>query len=146
MLNLTTSTIVLLPTVGNVPITLAPAGKDASATVSEGLVLRRETIDIGGARMDSATLQPPTPAQVAALNRLLDEQIAHDRAANGGDGLVLVERRLLRHVSPRLARQVAAPRSEPARAHYEQTVRTSMLIRPPGVDGVDLSTAPTEQG
>ncbi len=88
--------------------------------------------------MDSATLKTHTPASITAFNRILETQIAEDRAANGGDGLVLIRKDLLRYVQPKLARHVAAPQPDAGLNTEDQPrITTSTLIRPP---------EPTRQG
>ena len=131
MLNLTRTTLVLVPTGDNKSTKLAPAGKVASDCVHDGLILRGRRIDPGTGPMHTATLARPRRSQIEALNRLLENEIAKDGAATGRDGLVLIDRRLLQHVEPRLKAHVAAPHREHQRDRHEGAVWMSMLILPP---------------
>ena len=132
MQNLTASTIVLFPAAGATPIILPPSRAVTTKEMREGLILKGEMIDIGAGAMDSATLNTPAPARITAFNRMLETQIAEDRAINGGYGLVLIRKDLLRYVQPKLARHVAAPHPD-AGPNTEDPPRitTSILIRPP---------------
>ena len=132
MLNLTVTTVVLLPAGNADPITLPPEGPIATEHIHEGLILRGERIPIGNDRINTATLRYESNRMVRELNRFLEAQVQRDRDANGGSGIVLVDRRVLRHVEPRLAAHVAAPHPDPAfMGGIGQPVRASMLIRPP---------------
>ena len=132
MRNLTSSTIVLFPPGGAAPIILPPSRAVTTRQMREVLILKGETIDVGAGAMDSATLNTPAPARINAFNRVLETQIAEDRGANGGDGLVLIRKDLLRYVQPKLARHVAAPHPDagPNTEDHPRTT-TSILIRPP---------------
>ncbi|MYH31697.1 MAG: hypothetical protein F4137_23310, partial [Acidobacteria bacterium] len=109
MLNLTGSPIMLLTAESPSDIILYPTALTAAEHVRHGYVLSGEQIPTGASAMDAATLQPPNADQIVALNRFLQMEIERDRAENGGDGLVLVDREVLRHVDPRLAAHIAEP-------------------------------------
>ena len=132
MRNLTSSTIVLFPAGGAAPIILPPSRAVTTTQMREVLILKGETIDVGAGAMDSATLKTPGPATITAFNRFLETQIEEDRAASGGDGLVLIPKDLLRYVQPKLARHIAAPHPDAGPNTEDQPrITTSMLIRPP---------------
>lgn len=131
MLNLTASPIMLLTTEGPSDIILHPTVLTAAEHVRESYVLSGERIPTGASAMDAATLQPPTADQIVALNRFLQMEIERDRAENGGDGLVLVDRDVLHHVDPGLAAHVAAPHPDALLASEPGPGRVGMLIKPP---------------
>ncbi|MDE2906928.1 MAG: hypothetical protein OXQ28_12695 [Acidobacteriota bacterium] len=131
MLNLTGSPIMLLTAEGPSDIILYPTALTAAEHVRDGYVLSGERIPAGASAMDAATLQPPNADQIAALNRFLQTEIERDRAENGGNGMVLVDRDVLRHVDPRLAAHVAEPHPDALLRGTDGPIKVSMLIRPP---------------
>ena len=131
MLNLTSTTLVLTPVDGRDPTTLRRAGPVAADCIHDGLVLHGKRIDPGTGPMDAATPAAVTPAQIEHLNRLVAEHIRKDETATGRDGLVLIDRRLLPHIEPRLRDRVAAPHPDHRRDPSDDTARISMLILPP---------------
>ena len=131
MLNLTASPIMLLTAEGPSDIILYPTALTAAEHVRDSYVLSGERIPTGASAMDAATLQPPNADQIVALNRFLQMEIGRDRAENGGDGLVLVDREVLRHVDPRLAAHVAEPHPDALLRNTDGPVKVNMLIRPP---------------
>ena len=137
MLNLTSRPIMLLTAEGPSDIVLYPATRTAAEHVAEGYIPSGERIRTGSSTMDAATPRHPDAEQVLALNRFLEHEIERDRAKNGGDGMVLVDRNVLRHVDPRLATHVAEPRPDPLLKGSPEPVKVRLLIRPP--------TAPTPE-
>ena len=131
MLNLTSSPIMLLTAEGPSEIVLHPTKRTAAEHVTECYILRGERIRTGSSAIDAATLSTPDADQVLALNRFLEQEIQRDRAENGGDGMVLVDRDVFRHVDPRLAAHIAEPRPDPLLADSPEPVKVSLLIRPP---------------
>ena len=131
MLNLTSTTLVLTPADGRDPTTLRRAGPVAADCIHDGLVPHARRIDPGTGPLDTATLAAVTPAQIENLNRLVEEHIRKDEAATGREGLVLIDRRLLPHIEPRLRDRVAAPRLDNRGHARDDTARVSMLILPP---------------
>lgn len=127
MLNLTASTIALFPEGSDEPISLAPTTPSTASDLGEQLILSGEQIPIGHSKMNVATLGGASERKVRQLNKRVEEQIRRDRDTNGGSGLVLVDRRVLQHIDPRLAAHVAA-------AHPEPPLVANMLIRPPMPD------------
>ena len=141
MLNLTSSPIMLLTAEGPPDIILHPAKPTAAEHIADGYILRGERIRTGSSAMDAATLSTPDADQVLALNRFLEQEIQRDRAENGGDGMVLVDRDVLRHVDPRLAAHVAEPHPDPLLASSPEPIKVSLLIRPPAVGTPDEEAA-----
>ena len=132
MLNLTSSPIMLLTAErGGEDIVLHPSTRTAAEHAADRYILRGERIRNGSCVMDAATLKPPDADRILALNRFLEQQIERDRAENGGDGMVLVDRDVLRHVDPRLAAHVAGPHPDALPAGGAGPVKVSLLIRPP---------------
>ncbi|MYG27574.1 MAG: hypothetical protein F4213_16410 [Boseongicola sp. SB0677_bin_26] len=137
MLNLTASPIMLLTTNGPSDIILEPTALTAAEHVRDGYVLSGERVRTGASAMDAATLRPPDADQIAALNRFLQMEIERDRDQNGGDGLVLVDREVLRHVDPRFAAHVAEPHPNALLRDRDGPVRVDLLIRPPAVPALE---------
>ncbi|MCY4121365.1 MAG: hypothetical protein OXG72_10650 [Acidobacteria bacterium] len=132
MLNLTSAPIMLLTTEGPSEMVLHPAAETAADHVRDHYLLSGEQIRTGASGIDAATLQPPNSEQIFSLNRFLEREIERDRAENGGDGMVLVDRKVLRHVHPRLAPHVAEPHPDGLLAGGDGPVKVNLLIRPPG--------------
>ena len=141
MLNLTSSPIRLLTAEGPSDIVLHPAKPTAAEHITDGYILRGERIRSGSSAMDAATLSTPDADQVLALNRFLEQEIQRDRAENGGAGMVLVDRDVLRHVDPRLAAHVAEPHPDPLLAGSPEPIKVSLLIRPPAAGTADEEAA-----
>lgn len=131
MLNLTSSPIMLLTAEGPSGIVLQPAPHSAREHILESYLLSGKHLHAGASAMHSATLQPPSAEQIVALNRFLQHEIARDRAENGGDGLVLVDRAVLYHVEPQLAPHVAEPHPDAMLAGKSDPIQVSLLIHPP---------------
>ena len=131
MLNLTSTTLVLTPADGRHPTTLRRAGPVAADCIHDGLVPHGKRIDPGTGPLDTAALAAVSPAQIENLNRLVEEHIRKDEAATGREGLVLIDRRLLPHIEPRLRDRVAAPRLDNRGHARDDTARVSVLILPP---------------
>ena len=141
MLNLTPSPIMLLTAEGPSDIVLHPAARTAAEHVADGYILSSQRIRTGSSAMDAATLSPPVADQILELNRFLEHEIARDRAKNGGDGMVLVDRDVLRHIDPRLAAHVAEARPDPLLAGSPEPVKVSLLIRRPSAAATEEKTA-----
>ena len=131
MLNLTSRTIMLLGAEGSADSILHPAGTTAANQVRETYLLGGERIHTGPTTVETATLQPPSAKQVKMLNLFLEQEIARDRAENGGDGMVLVDRNVLQHVDASLGSHVATPHPDALQVRHEGHLEVSMLLRPP---------------
>ncbi|MCY4636533.1 MAG: hypothetical protein OXG04_18850 [Acidobacteria bacterium] len=145
MLNLTSSPIMLLTAEGPSDIVLHPAKRTAAEHVTECYILRGERIRTGSSAIDAATLSAPGADRILALNRFLEQEIQRDLAENGGDGMVLVDRDVLRHVDPRLAAHVAEPHPDPLLAGGPEPIKVSLLIRPPAAGTADEETADNDR-
>ncbi len=145
MLNLTSSPIMLLTAEGPSDIILHPAKQTAAEHVADGYILRGERIRTGSSAMDAATLSTPDPEQVLALNRFLEQEIERDRAENDDDGMVLVDRDVLRHVDPRLTAHVAEPHPDALLKGGGGPVKVSLLIRPPATGTADEEGADSDR-
>jgi hypothetical protein len=132
MLNLTSTPIMLASAEGPSDIVLQPEARTASEHIRDRYLLSGERIRTGSSRIDAATLRPPNADRIVSLNRFLRQEIERDRAENGGDGMVLVDRNVLRHVDPRLAAHVAEPHPDALLTGSDGPVRLNLLIRPPG--------------
>jgi len=141
MLNLTSSPIMLLSAEGPSNIVLHPAALTAAEHIRDSYVLSGELVRNGSSAIAAATLQPPNADQVVSLNRFLQHEIERDRAENGGDGMVLVDRDVLRHVDPRLAAHVAEPHPDALLAGSDGPVKVTLLIRAPAA----LTPEPKQQ-
>ena len=131
MLNLTSSPIMLLTAQGPSDIVLHPSKTTAAEHIRDSYLLSGERIRTGSSAMDAATLQPANADQIVSLNRFLQHEIERDRAENGGDGMVLVDRDVLGHVDPRLAAHVAEPHPDALLAGSDGPVKVTLLIRAP---------------
>ena len=131
MLNLTSTPIMLVSAEGPSDIVLQPAVLTAAQHVRDSYLLSGERIRTGSSGIDAATLQPPNADQIVSLNRFLQHEIERDRAENGGDGMVLVDRDVLRHVDPRLGAHVAEPRPDALLTGSDGPVKVTLLIKPP---------------
>jgi len=145
MLNLTSSPIMLLTAEGPSDIVLHPAKRTAAEHVTKCYILRGERIRTGSSAIDAATLSAPGADRILALNRFLEQEIQRDLAENGGDGMVLVDRDVLRHVDPRLAAHVAEPHPDPLLAGGPEPIKVSLLIRPPAAGTADEETADNDR-
>ena len=142
MRNLTTTTLLFTPDESGEGIRLAPAGPIAAECIQERLTLEGERIRAGEGWVDTAREGVPSPAQLDALNRLIEREIAADQAEDGGDGLVIVPRSLLRLIEPELRPRVVAPHPEKrAATAQEDPIPVTMLIRPPKATPDDARTA-----
>jgi hypothetical protein len=130
MLNLTSTTLLLTPADGRDPTTLRRAGPVAADCIHDGLVPHGKRIDPGSGPMNTATLAAASPAQIENLNRLVEEHIRKDETDTGREGLVLIDRRLLPYIEPRLRDRVAAPRLDHRGLAIDDTARVCMLILP----------------
>lgn len=144
MLNLTSSPIMLVSAEGPSDIVLYPAAPTAAEHIPDSYLLSADPIRTGSSAIDAATLQPPKANQIVSLNRFLQHEIERDRARNGGDGMVLVDRDVLRHVDPRLAAHVAGPHPDALPAGGDGPVKVTLLIRPPTAPAP--AENPTETG
>ena len=131
MRNLTTRTLLLATEGSSGHVTLGPAAESAATCIDQALILKGERITVGNGWINAATEGTASPDEIDALNRLIEREVAADRAEHGSDGLVLVPRRLFRYVEPELLPHVAAPYPEPGRgtADHEASI-VSTLIRP----------------
>lgn len=144
MLNLTASPIMLLTAEGPSDMVLYPTVPTAAEHVRDHYVLSGERIQTGASAMDAATLRPADADQIGALNRFLEHEIQRDRELNGGSGMVLVDREVLRHVDPRLATHVAEPHPDAMLTGADGPVKVSMLIRPPAAPASEPDRAAPE--
>ncbi len=137
MLNLTSSPIMLLTAKGPSNILLHPAVQTAAEHVPERYLLSGERIRTGSSAMNAATLQPPGADHIRALNDFLEREIERDRDTSGGDGTVLVDHEVLRHIDTRLTAHVAAAHPDALQAGGPGPIKVSLLIRPPAAPALE---------
>ena len=131
MRNLTTRTLLLSVQGSAELVMLSRAAESASGCIDQALILKGERIRVGNDWMNAATEDAASVEEIDALNRLIEREVEADRAEDGGEGLVLVPRRLLAYVERRLLPHVAAPYPEPGREAAESEASiVSTLIRP----------------